>query len=82
MMSYARWGQDGSSVYVYRSIVDDPVKTPLLFHCCCCTMVQQGWCGFYAHSWAEMIAHLEEHRERGDCVPDYVFEALKREETR
>lgn len=79
-MSYARWGQDGSDVYVYRSIVDDESKTPLLLHCCWCSLANKGWNGYYAHAWDDMIAHLEEHRRAGHVVPDYTFDALRKRE--
>lgn len=66
-MSYARFGCDGSDVYVYAS--GDGVVT-----CCGCSL---------GDSWnfalREMVAHLREHEARGDHVPKYVFERLERE---
>ena len=67
-MSYARWGEGGSSVYVFGSgrciicmdcTLDDgrnPAETP-----------------------ADMLAHLQAHRDRGDVVPERAFERLREE---
>lgn len=40
-------------------------------------------CGMHGNAHMETIAealnHLQEHRDAGDVVPDYAFEALQRE---
>lgn len=64
-MSYARYSPD-SDVYVFAS-VDGYLS------CCGCHLGDK-W-DFY--STAEMIAHLMEHRAKGENVPEYCIDALK-----
>ncbi len=68
MMIYCRKGLRGSDVYVYPS--SDGLE------CCDCSLFS----GAYSTCMrSEMIKHLEEHRRSGHCVPQDVFERLKRE---
>lgn len=67
-MAYARFGQDGSSVYVYLHVDGS-------LHCANCHL------GGYthevrSHSTDEMIKHLEKHLDSGDTVPSYVIPFL------
>ena len=76
-MSYARFGADGSDVYVFYSCsdryecswcllagdVDDPDAAPW-------QLTAQG-----------MIAHLHLHRSKGDVVPEATFAQLRAEVT-
>jgi len=76
-MSYARWGCDGSDVYVYGTQV----------YCVDFRRVEEAWVcqhvddegSFSCKTIAAMLAHLREHVARGDCVPDYTFERLDEE---
>lgn len=69
-MSITRWGCDGSEVYVYNDAGRGLV-------CASCCML--GGTTFVAGSLAAgMIGHLQEHRDRGDSVPEYAFERLRR----
>lgn len=69
-MSYARWGQEGSSVYVFG--------TGDRLVCMHCKLVpfEEDYSTPYP---GEMIAHLLKHREKGDTVPEFALERLRRE---
>lgn len=77
-MSYCRFGWDGSNVYVYET-TDGKIE------CCCCALCLSprpenllGVECFIADSPAEMIAHLEKHREARHNVPQYAIAELRR----
>lgn len=61
MMSYCRWGWDGSDVYVFESSSG--------FVCCCGP-------GCESKTPEEMIVHLASHRRNGGFVPAYAIEGL------
>jgi hypothetical protein len=86
-VSYARFGSDGSDVYVFTSSAG--------LECCGCILQRREWeddsgspFGGYLRavgdivpyvfdSNAGMIAHLELHRAAGHHVPEYVFDRLR-----
>lgn len=88
-MSYARFGWDGSDVYVFRS--------NLGLECCGCLLQQREWVrdksrviGGYLkavgeivpHTFdtpAEMLTHLDLHREKGHTVPQDCIDQLRSE---
>ncbi len=72
-MSYARFGCDGSDVYVYGS--NDGKREFLV--CCGCNL--GGGAIVSCRTEAEMIAHLLAHREAGHTVPEYTLERLREE---
>ncbi len=64
-MSYARFGWDGSDVYVYLHVGG--------YLCCCACSLTDDW----RHTSTDaMIAHLREHIAAGDTVPADVIPAL------
>lgn len=63
MLNYCRWSDD-SDVYVYADVSGG-------FTCCGCTSNIPTRSG--------LIAHLHQHRDRGNRVPDKVFRRLHRE---
>jgi hypothetical protein len=65
-MSYVRFGENDSSVYVYEH-VDGWIE------CCGCSLSNE--CGKFYKSGA-CVAHLRRHIEAGDHVPDYVFDLV------
>ncbi|MER5252917.1 hypothetical protein [Streptomyces sp. NPDC002855] len=67
-MSYARFGQDGSDVYVFMDVGG-------YLNCCGCSRVKPG---DHAHfsSTLGMVDHLRAHIFVGDYVPDYVVPEL------
>ena len=67
-MAFARFGRD-SDVYVYEDISGG-------FACERCPAVGQQ---FRCETAAEMVAHLFQHRVRGQKVPDDAIEQLKAE---
>ena len=88
-MSYARFGWNGSDVYVFYSVSD-------MYECCFCLLQEREWVEDPDHKFtggyfrdvgekvqhdfptaAEMIRHLELHREQGHTVPDDTFAALR-----
>lgn len=91
-MSYARFGWDGSDVYVFGTRRDGLEG----FECCGCYLVEARWVedenaflggylesvnpeesiSFFTYSNVEMIDHLIEHREAGHGVPDRTFSEL------
>lgn len=66
-MSYARWGVDGSDVYVYASTGGGYV-------CCDCL---RWWASGWTKTALEMVEHLEQDRAAGLTVPDYTLERLR-----
>lgn len=75
-MSYARWGRDGSDVYIYGT---DPRVV-----CVACPLVSGEIASFVAKDEDEMLAHIERHRAAGHHVPSYADDELKadRDDTR
>lgn len=68
-MSYARFGEEGSSVYVYMHVEG-------WLECCWCDLIRDAAC-FEARSTAEMVEHLRKHEEAGDVVPPGVIAELE-----
>ena len=75
-MSYARWGEDGSSVYVIA--VGDASHTDYLT-CLQCKLQRAGAGSFTCKTPREMLAHLHEHIARGDTVPPRALIRLEEE---
>ncbi|MFW5902928.1 MAG: hypothetical protein ACOCTT_03500 [archaeon] len=69
-MSYSRWTED-CNVYTYRTTGKDGTD---MFECCGCCMEGHS---VQFKTKKEMLKHLENHRDNGDKVPDYVFENIK-----
>lgn len=63
-MSYARFGWDGSDVYVYESDRG--------WECCGCISHEQTFGSFTTTDLDAFFAHLDEHRRAGHHVPDNV----------
>ena len=72
-MSYARFGCDGSDVYVYWSCYGG-------LDCCACWLHPRPFGRFNFPTAAEMIAHLREHQAAGHHVPEDVFRQLEQEQ--
>lgn len=87
-MSYARFGWDGSDVYVFLGSEK--------LECCACHIMptvkfdppRENFFGmkiseesqsFYAETPADMIEHLKEHIKSGDTVPEETIEDIKRD---
>jgi hypothetical protein len=86
-MSYVRFGEDGSDVYVFTSATG--------LDCCACFLQPRQWVEDAARPFGgylkevgphveqafrsnhEMIAHLELHLAAGDRVPDFVLTPLR-----
>lgn len=72
-MSYARFGWEGSDVYVYTDIHG--------YICCCGCIIDRGendavgWKKLY--STDDALAHLDEHRRWGHCVPEDCYDGLR-----
>lgn len=92
-MSYARWGWDGSDVYVFATLV----KGKEVVECCACNLEEPTkidppftdmfgikheyeYNSFYAAYPGEMISHLNLHVAKGDTVPQYTFDRLREED--
>lgn len=70
-MSYARFGADGSAVYVFMSV--DGV-----LECCGCALPGPGGGGsFTADGTEEMIGHLAMHVEAGQAIPAGLVSRLR-----
>lgn len=79
-MSYARWGWDGSDVYVFMSIRG--------LVCCACMDTDRLWYDalldeelpefedYIASSTNEMVGHLREHEADGLTVPPTIYDDL------
>jgi hypothetical protein len=71
-MSVVRWGESGSKVYI---IGMDKVETGWHWECVGCN--RPGNYGLLP----VMVEHLRtEHIAKGDCVPEFVFERLARDD--
>jgi len=69
-VSYARFGSNGSDVYVYLDVSG-------YFSCCACGIGSED--GGYFLTTDSLIAHLREHEELGDTVPPDTYTDLERE---
>jgi hypothetical protein len=69
-MSYVRFGQDDSDVYVYPTTVNSRTDGTdrRAIDCCACTLGKD-----FFYSTASAIEHLKAHIAEGDTVPDYVI---------
>jgi hypothetical protein len=65
-MSYIRFNEDGSDVYVF-------LNCDGYLSCCGCKL-DQAW---QHYSTADMLDHLRAHIGAGHCVPDHAFAGLK-----
>lgn len=73
-MSYVRFGEDGSDVYVFRTQVGGVE----MFECCGCSFVGDeslSW-SFRVVSAAAMVDHLLSHRDGGEVVPQAALDDL------
>jgi hypothetical protein len=69
-VSYARWGCEGSDVYVFA--------TGDYFVCCDCRLRDET--DATCKDEAAMIEHLLAHRRAGHTVPESAIERLKQEQ--
>jgi hypothetical protein len=72
-MSYARFGWDGSDVYVFMSVGNAEHPGGWL-ECCSCSLTTPRW--FRAFSTAAMVRHLRAHADAGQHVPGDVIPEL------
>ena len=68
-MSYARFGWDGSDVYIFLDVGG-------FINCCGCQFGNDGFGSYHAYSTEDMITHLWKHQNDGDHVPEDVFDNL------
>jgi len=68
-VSYARFGCDGSNVYV--------IPTRFGLQCCGCVLQQASFTTVRIETFAE---HLDAHRAVGDIVPDSVMLGIRNDE--
>jgi hypothetical protein len=66
-MSYARFGWEGSDVYVYLGRGG--------YECCGCHLDSQGW--WYGKSTDAIVGHLKDHQAAGHTVPPSAFEEIE-----
>lgn len=71
-MSYARYGHEGSDVYVFRSGRG--------FECCGCILTPADTPVFDKQTG--MIHHLQEHKKAGHTVPEHAIKRLREESER
>ena len=65
-MSYCRFVE--ADVYVFFNGKQ--------LECCACSIVPEEVFSFRGHSTGEMVKHLWQHQNKGDHVPEYVFDGL------
>lgn len=73
LMAYIRLNEEGSQVYVLMTSEHHCLS------CLSCSLTPEGNGEFLTRTTAEMIGHLERHREAGSLVPDVAFERLRRD---
>lgn len=71
-MSYARFGWNGSDVYVF-------LHAGGFIQCCGCPYANDGYGSFNAYRTKQMVDHLKKHQANGDHVPEKVFTRLEAE---
>ena len=64
-MSYVRFGEEGSSVYIYPDIRGFTT-------CCACAFTPPDEDDFRTVDLDDMLAHIARHRGAGHVVPDFV----------
>lgn len=74
-MSYARFGWDGSDVYVFMSVGDREYPGGWL-ECCGCLLPSNPDRWFRAFSTVAMVDHLRDHATAGQHVPGDVVPEL------
>lgn len=67
-MSICRFGE--ADVYVFYDIAGG-------ITCCACSLQKKDWSSFNCATNDEMIAHLKQHVEAGDYVPQHAFDRLE-----
>jgi len=88
-MSYARWGEDGSQVYVFATNWvdrDNKGRVRDQWVCMQCPLENapgvshvEGHRSFTADTAAKMLDHLRAHRAAGHVVPQRAFDRLAEE---
>lgn len=84
-MSYCRWAEDGSDLYVYPTgYYDKDLRKNVVQIVCMECLLQEpdkdGWRGdFVAASPVHMYCHLKVHIAAGHTVAPRAIERLKRE---
>lgn len=73
LVAYIRLTEEGSQVYVLMTSEDHCLS------CLSCSLTPEGNGEFLARTTAEMIVHLERHRQAGSVVPDVAFARLRRD---
>jgi|SaaInl3SG_22_DNA_1037383.scaffolds.fasta_scaffold00923_30 hypothetical protein len=68
-MSYARFGWDGSDVYIFLHVGG-------FIQCCGCQFPNDGHGSFNAYTTQEMVDHLKKHEADEDFVPQKVYDRL------
>ena len=67
-MSFVRFGEDNSDVYVYESAMG--------LECCGCKLNKTLEFKYFS-LYSEMIEHLQLHQDQGHQVPEFVFVELR-----
>lgn len=82
-MSYARWGCDGSSVYVFASAHEDGGTQYICMQCKLAPVdvspLEPLYTDHTERTPGAMLEHLARHAINGDTVPDSAFERLREE---
>ena len=68
-MSYARFGWDGSDVYVFMHVGG-------WLECCTCILSHESWESFQAGDTKTMADHLKKHENAGHQVSRDIYDAL------
>ena len=74
-MSYARYGEDGSDIYLYEDIAGG-------YTCALCSLLPKeagNWSSFHCDTLEEVKEHLEQHVANGDIVPERAVKRVLRE---
>jgi len=66
-MSYCRFLE--GDVYVFMHVGG-------FLTCCACSLSEEDWGSFDAHSTQQMVDHLNKHVARENYVPQHVFDDL------
>lgn len=69
-MSYVRFNEDGSDVYVFLCCYG-------YLECCACRLDFEDGGRFEASTTGEMLEHLRSHRVAGHTVPESAFIRLE-----
>lgn len=82
-MSYAKWGQENSDVYLFGGVAHPPPDDVHVIVCCGCLLAREDpddWLMSPSLDFGTkeaVLAHLQEHLDAGHTVPGSAIERIQ-----